>query len=542
MAATPLILTLLGAALLSSGAPPSPAQAAGSPAAHNSQDITLDTVLDRAQTEQAAGQYAQAAADYAQATRLEPRVPELWANRGLVEYLAGQTAASITSLQRALALNPQLVAPLLFLGKAHLDQHQPERAIPLLERARTAHPNDPEILLTLAQAQQGAGRFAQAAATDGAVLALTPDRAAAWFSLGVSSLELIQSSGRALALHQAQSPWARALYADDLLAQGRANEATAIYREVLAAAKPAQLATLAAAAHYTEQHPEVFTLPPASETALHRIDADLAQAAVTAPPPACGNSPVSASPACSFLSGDFAASAAAADHALTASPDNPEALFWSVEANQLRASAALARFEELAPKSAPTFDLVGDLFRRQHRPDQAIAQYEQALSLDPHDPAAQLGIAAAALSLGDTGKAITTAKSALEARPDDLQLNLLVAQALVDQHNFAEAQPFLEKCAAAPPELAPEVHALRGRVFAETGDPARAVRELTLALPSDRDGSLHFQLSRLLRKSGDLAGAQKAEAAAKALVAHRIDNAATALSDTASTPTPPDPH
>src|SRR5580698_6879409 len=79
----------------------------------------IDAAIERAQTEQSAGQYAKAAADYAQATSFDPDTPELWANRGVMEYLAGEIDASIASLKHALLLNPKLFTPLLFIGKAY---------------------------------------------------------------------------------------------------------------------------------------------------------------------------------------------------------------------------------------------------------------------------------------------------------------------------------------------------------------------------------------------------------------------------------------
>jgi hypothetical protein len=45
-------------------------------------------------------------------------------------------------------------------------------------------------------------------------------------------------------------------------------------------------------------------------------------------------------------------------------PEDPEAFYWSVKANEQRAVAALAQFESLSPHSPATYDMVGDLYRR----------------------------------------------------------------------------------------------------------------------------------------------------------------------------------
>ena len=51
-------------------------------------------------------------------------------------------------------------------------------------------------------------------------------------------------------------------------------------------------------------------------------------------------------------------------------------------------------------------------------------------------------------------------------------------------------------------DLVPRIHALLGRVYANRGEDTQAIQELMLGLPSDDDGSIHFQLARLYQKTG----------------------------------------
>jgi len=44
--------------------------------------------------------------------------------------------------------------------------------------------------------------------------------------------------------------------------------------------------------------------------------------------------------------------------------------------------------------------------------------------------------------------------------------------------------------------------AQHGRAYAEDGQASRAIPHLEAALPTDEDGSLHFQLARAYRESG----------------------------------------
>src|SRR5450432_3284341 len=85
----------------------------------------LDELLQKAVAAQSSGNYADAAALYAGATARSPATPELWSNRGVMEYLAGHADASIASLKHALRLNSSLFTPTLFLGKAYVQTGQP---------------------------------------------------------------------------------------------------------------------------------------------------------------------------------------------------------------------------------------------------------------------------------------------------------------------------------------------------------------------------------------------------------------------------------
>ncbi len=63
----------------------------------------------------------------------------------------------------------------------------------------------------------------------------------------------------------------------------------------------------------------------------------------------------------------------------------------------------------------------------------------------------------------------------------------------------------------------PRIHALLGQVCASQGDTQRAIEEYKLGLPSDDDGSMHYQLGRLYQKTGEATLAARAFADSKAL-------------------------
>ncbi len=514
---------------------------AGFPAAYPShgQAQDLQALLERARAAQGSGQYAEAATLYHRAAVLSPRTAELWSNLGVMQFFAGQLDPSALSLQHALQLKPDLFVSLLFLGKVYVQQNKPAQALPFLQHAKTLQPRDPETLLSLGKVYADLHRGGDAASTFRDATQAAPQDAEAWLGLGSSAMEVIAADGRVLASSAPKSVWARALYADDLLAQGRPLEATDTYTAVLASAMPAERRVLTRTLAFMRYNPSQFSLPANSQAALEHLVDQTSQAQISQAQTA--NEQVSDSStksraatvqestrlaliegaARAFWVKNYAGSAAQAQGALRLNPNDAEALYWSVKANERLAVAALSEVDDLAPNSPTNHDLVGDLYRYQRQPENALVEYEKALALDPRDAAALLGATASYLAGSQYAEATATAQRALADKPLDPQLNLLMAEIFAAQRRESEAKPYLAKCLNIAPEFQPRVHILLARAAAEEGNLQEAIRQFELALPGDEDGSTHYQLSRLYRRTGDLAKAQAAESQAKALVTRR---------------------
>ena len=207
--------------------------------------------------------------------------------------------------------------------------------------------------------------------------------------------------------------------------------------------------------------------------------------------------------ACSFFSGDNkrALSAAIALEALQ--PHSAEALYWSIQANERLAVQSLLRFQQLESDSARSHVLLGDIYHQLEREDDAQAEYQKVLALEPGNPAAMLGLATSYLSNNNNDKAMETARTALERSPQDPELNMILAEAMVANNQFAEAEPFLMKSLNVKPQLLGHVHALIGKVYAETGRTSEAISQLKMGESSDETGSIHYLLARLYRQVGD---------------------------------------
>jgi predicted Zn-dependent protease len=235
--------------------------------------------------------------------------------------------------------------------------------------------------------------------------------------------------------------------------------------------------------------------------------------------------------ACSFFAGDNEHTLSAATALETLQPHSPEALYWSIQANQRLALKSLARFQQLESDSAKSHVLLGDIYVQLERFDDAQAEYNKALSVDPGDAAAMLGLASAYLSNNNIEQAIETAERALQHTPQDPELNLIVAEALVAKSQFAEAEPFLLKSLNTKPQMLSHVHALIGKVYAETGRPQEAIEQLKLGVSSDETGSVHYLLARLYRQIGDLKDASAAIEQVKTIKQQRRDRGVKTVED-----------
>jgi tetratricopeptide (TPR) repeat protein len=234
---------------------------------------------------------------------------------------------------------------------------------------------------------------------------------------------------------------------------------------------------------------------------------------------------------CSFFTGDYERSSEASATLSAVSQGSVSALYWSIKANERLAFQSLAHFEQLEPNSAKSHILLGDIYRQRKIFDAALSEYKKALEIVPADPAAMLGMASAYLGNDDIGKTIETLQEALPHSPDDPELNLLMAEALVAHQDFAEAEPFLNKSLNAKPQMLPHVHALLGEVYANTGKTQEAIAQLKMGAESDNDGSLHYQLSRLYRQTGDSRHASEALEQMKMIQKQRHERAAIAAED-----------
>lgn len=605
----------------------------------------LESLVAAAQQAQAANDFATAVNEYKQAVRIQPDMPELWANLGLMEHQAGDIPSAIQSFQQANHLNPALYVPNLFLGIDLVRIGKAPEAIPFLTKAEKINKTDPQTPLALGRAYFTAGKFSPAAREFEQATSLDPALGAAWFALGISRLNQVEADARKVSIENKDSAFAGALYAESLDKQARFSEAATLYRSLFSsqpqppcihselgfalfrhhdlagattefaaerAAHPecgqallgqarmsiesgdnahavklleelwardhgfvvANAGTLVegmsddAAATLAGYFSQQDTVMPADlRNALLYVLSGNGQALVRSElnaPAALGQNsavrrtaeeyyaagefehcaqrlaPALNAPsanklrllaACSFFTGDDDRALGAAAALEAVQPHSPEALYWSIQANQRLAVKSLARFQQLETDSARSHVLLGDIYNQLERYDDAKAEYSKALTVAPGDAVAMQGLASAYLNDNDTEHAMETAQTALKSTPQDPELNLIVAEALLAKNQFAEAEPFLLKSLNSKPQILGHVHALIGRVYAETGRTREAIEQLKIGESSDETGAIHYLMARLYRQIGDSKNAAVAIDQVKVIKQQRRDRGVKLVED-----------
>lgn len=231
---------------------------------------TLESLVAVAQQAQAVQDYAAAEKAYKQAVRIEPNMPELWANLGLMQQEAGEIASAIPSFQQANHLNPSLYVPNLFLGNDYMRTGKALQAIPFLAKAERINKTDPQAPLALGRAYYATGKYSTAAQEFARATTLDPQLGAAWFSLGIARLNQVELDARKMTVDEKDSPFAGALYAESLEKQARFNEAATLYRSLLGSQpQPPCLHSALGIALLRHRDPEGAATEFAAERAAH---------------------------------------------------------------------------------------------------------------------------------------------------------------------------------------------------------------------------------------------------------------------------------
>jgi len=437
----------------------------------------------------ASARYDEAASLYGEIVRALPNEAGMRMNLGLALSMAGRAKDAVPQLQAALKLKPDLAPAWLFLGGCYVELGQPAKAVEPLQKFVTAQPDHHDARRMLADALLALERWANAAHHYRLLVQQAPQDPKAWYGLERSYEGVSRQAFETLESTAPESPYLSLLVAQVAIAEERDKSAFPLLREAIARnTRPAEAHLALAGIYERAGHPDW--------AAVER------EKAKGVPAPDCQ----AASLECAFRAGRYQEVLEAARPLRTA-----ESRYWTSRAADVLAREAFDRLTALPP--SPESALVNiEVLRAQRRYEQSKEALAKATAAWPEDPRLRREQATLLFIARRYAEARPLLEELLKREPDSAEYNLLLGESWVETKEPARGIPSLEKAVAADPKLL-RAHAVLGRAYLEAGQPAPAIEHLEAALPTDEDGSIHFQLARAYRETSQ---AGKATAALQA--------------------------
>jgi tetratricopeptide (TPR) repeat protein len=199
---------------------------------------TVQSLLAEARDAQSRRDFNAAAESYRKAIELDPSVPELWANLGLMYHELAKRDEAIQTFKKAIRLDPSLFVPQLFVGIEYMGSKNPEAAVPFLEKAKELNPNDLQAVLNLGKAYTLLDRSDRAADAYSIATGLAPNDGSTWLSLGTAYLQQVEDDARLMSADHSHSAYFNLRAAESFAEEGKLVQAEDAYKLALASAAP----------------------------------------------------------------------------------------------------------------------------------------------------------------------------------------------------------------------------------------------------------------------------------------------------------------
>ena len=450
--------------------------------------------LARRAGEAMAGQRFSEAADlYSELARSFPSEPSLQANLGMALHLSARDQEALSPLRTAASAMPSSFQVHFFLGASLSRLGRLGASIEPLRHAVRLDAENPFARALLADALEATGSFSEALAAWRGLASLEPGNPYPHAGMARCYEELAARSLDELTRRDPESPYVLRLLGYGRMAAAQFPSALYLFRQALAR-EPGNRSAHEAVAEIYERAGRLGGA--AAEGG--RADALPAADCSSARDPECG-----------FAAGRY--------EELARLPDDPgaEELFWAARAFARLAErefSALASLDE----SVDQLRLIADILAARKEFSEAAEACARALELRPGDGGLERQLA----------ELLFRARRVVEARPllerflrsdaKDPRWPAMLGALLVEQQEFEQAIPLLESAGALPDPARATARAL-GRAYLATGRPEEAVKHLRTALPTDSDGSVHYQLSQAYQRIGMRSEAREALAAYREL-------------------------
>jgi tetratricopeptide (TPR) repeat protein len=228
---------------------------------------------------------------------------------------------------------------------------------------------------------------------------------------------------------------------------------------------------------------------------------------------------------CAYDVSNFSAALRQFAAAAELAPQSFAALYWEQEAARQLARTSFEQVARLAPDSYMIDILNAQTWEKLHQLRRAEQEYKAAIAR--RSDAADLHVFLGHLywNWGRYDDALSELNEALRLNPNDPAANYLVGDIWVREHEAQKALPYLDEALRLRPGFV-DAEASRGRALGQLGRNQEAVAELLKVETADADGSIHFQLFQLYEKLGEKEKAEEALASFKRIRAQQFLNSA----------------
>jgi predicted Zn-dependent protease len=206
--------------------------------------------------------------------------------------------------------------------------------------------------------------------------------------------------------------------------------------------------------------------------------------------------------ACAYAAGDWPSVLAEAHKAAI-----PENLYWASLACGKLAEQSFDRVARLPP-SAEAHELLAEMNQRMGRRVEAVEEWRKALSMKPDDRRVQARLAESLVEDRRYEEAQRLLDPLVAAQPANGDWQYLLGDALLEQRRADAALPHLIASQRLQADHLPTLEAL-GRAYLALSQPAKAIPLLERARPLDT-GAISFALSSAYRRLGREQEAQAA--------------------------------
>jgi len=188
--------------------------------------------------------------------------------------------------------------------------------------------------------------------------------------------------------------------------------------------------------------------------------------------------------------------------------DSPEALYWKSRCYNRLALAAYLRLFAVDSDSYRAHQVLGDMEDLRGKDAKAIAEYEVALTKRPTLPNLHYQIGHLEWKSYKTEEARKQFQAELETNPRHAGALFDLGSTYLREHQPDKALVYFKRVYDLDSKY-PDLHDFMGIAYSQLNRYAEAEKELKIAAPGDKDGSIHYQLARAYTALGKSSEAQK---------------------------------